>query len=1055
MGERILGIDLGIASIGWGAIEAGESGGKDGKVVAAGVRMFDAPEIRESRTRTVSKNSVRRQHRGQRRVIRRRRQRMNLVRKLLHTNALLPESSSDALQNALRRVSPKDTHPPITPWTLRAAAHGRLLTNDELSVVLGHIARHRGFRSNSKRDAGANAPKETSDMKKAMEATSEGISKYHSFGDMIATDPKFADRKRNRDKDYSHTAKRSDLEVEVRKIVYAQRRFGNASATDELANTFSEAAFTQRPLQDSEKLVGKCIFEPDQVRTARRAPSFELFRFLQRLAHLRIAVGRVERSLTMEEIAPATKGFGETTKTISFVSLRKTLDLDPNARFAGIPKDKESKLDVAARTGGAAYGTRTLKEALGDAPWQSLARAPEKLDRIAEVLSFREDMDSIRKGLGEIGLDAVVVQCLLDAAASGDFKDFTRAAHISALACRNIIPGLREGLVYSDACARVGYDHTARPSIELTEIGSPVTRKAFGEAIKQIRAVAREYGPFDFVHIELAREVGKSAEERAKLTKGLEDRTAEKERRRTKAGEDLDRAVSDDELLRYELAFEQMYKCIYCEVDIDPKGFAANDTRYQVDHILPWHRFGDDSFHNKSLCCTRCNQHKRGHTPFEWFKTDKTEAEWMQYVARVESLKGIKSKKRRYYLIGESSAEIEDKFKARNLTDTQWATRLLADELTRETFKWMFTPREGRRVFTRPGAITSKLRRAWGLEGLKKVDGVRVPDDRHHAVDALVLAATTESLLQALTKEVQKREREGRQDDIFHCSQPWPGFRVDVERAVRGENGTGGVFVSRAERRRARGKAHDATIKQIREIDGERIVYERKAITDKSFKESDLEKIPVPVPHGKVADPKKLRDEMVEKLREWIKKGKPKDDLPRSPKGDIIRKVRVETKDKVAVELSGGTVDRGNMARVDMFRKKNKKGKWEFYVVPIYPHQIATMEEPPNRAVIAYKSDDEWTLLDDSFEFLWSLTAMSFVEIVKTNGEFIEGYFRGLHRGTGAANVSAHLTLEKDGANDGIGIKTLSSFRKFTIDRLGRKFEVSREVRTWRGKACT
>ena len=65
-----------------------------------------------------------------------------------------------------------------------------------------------------------------------------------------------------------------------------------------------------------------------------------------------------------------------------------------------------------------------------------------------------------------------------------------------------------------------------------------------------------------------------------------------------------------------------------------------------------------------------------------------------------------------------------DKFRARNLTDTQWVTRLLADELKR-----MFPSRaemrahdgrEEHRVFTRPGAITAKLRRAWGLESLKK-----------------------------------------------------------------------------------------------------------------------------------------------------------------------------------------------------------------------------------------------------------------------------------------------------------------------------------------------
>ena len=575
---------------------------------------------------------------------------------------------------------------------------------------------------------------------------------------------------------------------------------------------------------------------------------------------MRISVGRVEQPLTQEEIALASNGFGETKKTITFGSLRETLDLDPNARFAGIPKDKESKLDVAARTGGAAYGTKTLKDALGDAPWQSLVKTPEKLDRIAEVLTFREDLDSIRKGLDEIGIDAVIVQCLLDAAAKGDFKDFTKAAHISALACRNIVPGLREGLVYSEACARVGYDHSARPSVQLTAIGSPVTRKAFGEAIKQIRAVAREYGPIDLVHIELARDIGKSAEERREIQDGIEKRTAEKEKRRGEAAEHLGRAPSDDELLRYELAKEQNFKCIYSGDPIEPKGVAANDTRYQVDHILPWSRFGDDSYINKTLCTTKANQDKRGRTPFEWFDAEKTEPEWMEYVARVEALKEVKGRKKRNYTL-KDAATVEEKFKARNLTDTQWATRLLADELKR-----MFpAPEDERRVFTRPGAITSKLRRAWGLEGLKKVDGERVPDDRHHAVDALVLAATTESLLQRMTKEVQQREKEGRQDDIFHVQQPWPGFRIDATRAVYGENGTGGVFVSRAERRRARGKAHDATIKQVRDIDGEKVVFERKAV--EKLTEKDLEKIPVPAPYGKIVDPKKLRDDMVEALR--------------------------------------------------------------------------------------------------------------------------------------------------------------------------------------------
>lgn len=982
---------------------------------------------------------------------------MNAIRKLLHDNGLLPIASPDALHDALRRVSPKGMHPPVSPWMLRAAVHERRLSNDELAVVLGHIARHRGFRSNSKSEGNANATDETSKMKKAMEQTREGLAKYRSFGDMLANDEKFKDHKRNRDKDYSHTPKRSDLEDEVRVIFSAQRRFGSTAASEAFAATFSDMAFSQRPLQDSEKLVGKCLFEPDQLRTARRAPSFELFRFLSRLAHLRIAVGRVERPLTQDEITLASKGFGETTKTISFASLRKTLDLDPNARFAGIPKDKEGKIDVVARTGGAAYGTKTLHDVLGDAPWQSLARTPEKLDRIAEVLSFREDFESIREGLDEIGLEGPVVDHLLEEAAKGTFKDFTKAAHISSLACRNIIPGLREGLVYSDACARVRYDHSARAAVSLDSINSPVTRKAFGEAIKQVRTVAREYGPFDFIHIELARDVGKSAEERREIQDGIEKRTAEKERRREEAAEHLGRSVSDDELLRYELAKEQNFKCIYSGDAIDPKGVAANDTRYQVDHILPWSRFGDDSYINKTLCTTKANQDKRGRTPFEWFEENKKEADWVEYVARVEGLKEVKGRKKRNYML-KNAAEVEEKFKARNLTDTQWVTRLLADELKR-----MFPSRpekrgpngsDERRVFTRPGAITSKLRRAWGLEELKKVDGKRVPDDRHHAVDALVLAATTESLLQSMTKEVQRREKEGRQDDIFHVQQPWPGFRIDVNRAVHGENGVGGVLVSRAERRRARGKAHDATIKQVREIDGEKTVFERKAV--EKLTEKDLGLIPVPAPYGKISDPKKLRDELVEELRAWIAAGKPKDKPPRSPKGDIIRKVRVETKDKVAVPINGGTVDRGDMARVDVFKKTNRKGKTGFYLVPIYPHQIAnpqTWPDPPSQAIVAHKEENEWTAIDNTFDFLFSLSIHDYVEVAKSDGVVIAGYYKGVDRAGAQVTVAQHNDLQSQ--TRGIGSKTLSSFKKFTIDRLGRKFEVSREVRTWRGKACT
>ena len=263
------------------------------------------------------------------------------------------------------------------------------------------------------------------------------------------------------------------------------------------------------------------------------------------------------------------------------------------------------------------------------------------------------------------------------------------------------------------------------------------------------------------------------------------------------------------------------------------------------------------------------------------------------------------------------------------------------------------------------------------------------------------------------------------------------------------------MFVSRAEQRRSRGEAHKATVKQIRKIDGGEKVYERKAV--KNLTEKDLELIPTPDPYGKIVDPAKLRDELVETLRNWINAKNPKGDdqrpPPRSPKGDIIRKVRVQTDAKVGVRLHGGTVDRGDMARVDVFRKADKNGKFKFYLVPIYPHEIATMEVPPDRAVLQGKPESEWPIMDTSYEFLWSIHQKTWLRSTKGNGEIIEGYFRGLDRATGNIAVSAHEN--SDNIVRGLGVKTLAAFSKFAIDRLGRKSSVLAETRTWRGAACT
>ena len=96
----IIGLDLGIASVGWACVEVAIHTDKDGKEQAqpiglldCGVRCFAAAE--EPKTGE-SLNAARRAARSQRRTIKRRASRMREVRKLLFKHGLLTKNEFQA-----------------------------------------------------------------------------------------------------------------------------------------------------------------------------------------------------------------------------------------------------------------------------------------------------------------------------------------------------------------------------------------------------------------------------------------------------------------------------------------------------------------------------------------------------------------------------------------------------------------------------------------------------------------------------------------------------------------------------------------------------------------------------------------------------------------------------------------------------------------------------------------------------------------------------------------------------------------------------------------------
>ncbi len=1020
---RILGLDAGIASIGWAMIEDAEH-----RIIAAGSWTFDAPENPKDRT---SLNAARGEQRRQRRVIRRRRQRMQAVRTLLAAHGLLQSAGRDALRHVPALPS---------PWALRARALTTLLHPVEFGLALGHLARHRGFKSNSKQDRGANAADETSKMLKAMEGTRDRLA-GRTFGSMMTEEVCRNGRFRNRAGDYQFTPQRPDIEDETRQIFRAQRRLGNTAATADLEARFAEMAFHQRPLKNSDDLVGPCQFEADERRTARRAPSFERFRFLSRLNHLGLQTGRVTRRLTADEIASAASTFGRT-KGLTFKALRTLLDLDVNTRFTDALPAEEVR-DVVARSGHAAEGTWTLRsvicEASGEAAWSELATEAVRLDRIAELVSFRDDIEQIAAGVTAIGLPSPIADAIIRAATEGRFNRFQGTGHVSAKAARAIIPGLSRGLVYSDACDEAGYDHAARRDLDLDSIGSKVTRKAVGEVLKQVRAIVRSHGEPDLIHVELARDLGKSPEERGKMTRGIEDRTARLARLASDFHELLGREPGSGELMRFELWKEQQHRCLYSGEPIPPEGLAASDARFQIDHILPWSRFGDDSFANKALVTAKANQNKRGRTPFEWLSADRPSSDWDEFRKRVEMCHEMKSRKKRGFYLRQNADEIADGFRSRNLNDASFAARVIMARL-----QTMYPGPEGeRRIRARPGALTARLRQGWGLEHLKKgPDRKRLADDRHHALDAIVVAACSEATLQRLTQAFQIAEQQGLRQSFKGLGEPWSGFRDQVITAFNG------VFVARAERARVPGALHEATVRQVRVREGKTLVYERKPID--ALKETDLDLI-------KDLD---RNHALRAVLLDWIRAGKPKDALPRSPKTDLakpdnppIRKVRlVATKERPTLMLArndGSTVSHDKMARVDVFRVAGR-----YRLVPVYPHQVASDRTAPTHAAVQGKRSEEWPHVANE-DFLFSLYQNSLLEITRRGRGPEMGYFKGFHINTASLTIAWAAKNSLVDPEVSIGSAMLTSLRKFRTDRLGNRSEVRSEVRTWHGVACT
>ncbi len=305
---------------------------------------------------------------------------------------------------------------------------------------------------------------------------------------------------------------------------------------------------------------------------------------------------------------------------------------------------------------------------------------------------------------------------------------------------------------------------------EIQAIRNPIVITALFEVRRLVNELIEEYGKFDEIKVEMARDLKISKTRRNEIRR--EQQRLERENDRIK--DELNRLgerITHENILKYKLWEECKKTCPYTGVTIPVHKLFTGEV--QIEHIHPWSRSLNDSFMNKTLCWADENRKKGDRTPFEFYGSD--EANWLTIKERALKLfSDTKEYPKAYQKFKRFvQQKFDDDFTTRQLNDTRYISKEAKNYLKQICEK----------VSVAPGQMTATLRHFWGLNSVLNDENEKTREDhRHHAIDALVMACGKTRYLQ----ELSKWNRYDRQAESSSFPLPWDSFRYDAEQAVDG-----------------------------------------------------------------------------------------------------------------------------------------------------------------------------------------------------------------------------------------------------------------------------
>ena len=815
----LLGLDLGVQSVGWTIIDF-DNDGKPCGIRRAGVRCFDSgvgSETEIAMGKDESANKPRRDARLQRRQTWRRARRLKKVFLTLQNAGLLPHEpvhSSEERHQLLLKLDAelaKQYLPPddriaahLLPYRLRYLALDQNLLPFAIGRALYHLAQRRGFLSNrkaNKKDDDEGVVKEgIKKIREDMEHTSA-----RTLGEYYASlDP---EEKRIRER---WTSRQMYLD-EFEKIWAAQQSHHPELLTEQWKQRIHEAIFYQRPLKSQKGLIGICELEPDQKRGPLASLEAQRFRYLQKVNDLEIATPEGQILRLDGEQRQKLIDLMENQVEISFDKIRTLFGLKKQRRKKVEGEEaqtEEPKYTFNLEAGGEKKlkGNVTLVRLKNELSDELAKLTPERLaNMIADLIEY-EKKDALEKRLVErYGLSPDKAGVVSDIPLEDGY------CSLSLKALKKLLPLMEAGIRFATARKQVYGEYSGAskmcdylpPVLEAkSQLRNPVVTRGLTELRKVVNEIVRIHGKPAFIHVELARDLKRSRKQREDITK----QNRQNEKAREDAKKRILKEMSSQEprsgdILKVLLAEECDWTCPYTGEHFGMSDLLGASPKFDIEHIIPFSRSLDNSFINKTLCYHEENRNiKKNQTPFEAYcgQPDK----YSEIIARVKRFKGSAGHAKLKKFLQE---KMDEDFSARHLQDTRYMSRL-ATEYLGLLYGGVIDAEGRRRIQVSAGRITAFLRDEWGLNAILNDGGNEKnrEDHRHHAVDAIVIALTYSQTVEYLSRAAEQAEEWGRR--LFApMDKPWTTFLDDIRRAIDAIN------ISYRVNRRVSGALHEET----------------------------------------------------------------------------------------------------------------------------------------------------------------------------------------------------------------------------------------------------